>query len=601
MTKLPFSGLFGLGIALTLAAGSVLAAQTPSPTDAPPVLRLAIVNSYGESIMSKYYSRSIEAIRESIRPITLQVQAYGPDGFLKAAHEKAFDMSIASSGITSLMIEHTGGLPLMAISTNEAPDPNHANGTTIIVRADRLDLQTIRDLRGQRLAIMSRNAFAGWQIPASELVKKGINPDGYFKEIRISGDPMTKIVQQVRAGEVDVGFVASCLLERMARQGDISLSDFRVIDERHSDRFACRHSTALYPAWFFSLKPTVPPHVARTITSTLLSLPPGCEGSQWTVPTEHRRLYDVFRLIRVPYGDPHDIWWHMKELRPFLIGMGIAILLFLLNTMLLVRLARRRTRQLEKAMREKMDAELAAQQNALQVESLTRASVVGLLSSMVAHELKQPLTVIGNYTGSLRRRLTRGDVPKETLLTSLAEIEESGARAAAIIDRVRNYGQVRKRDLTRVDLSELTHSAIASWRKHAAQSVPCRLAVKPDVMIEADRLEIELALLNLVKNAAAAVKGLDYPQIEVTLHTDGGYAWLVVEDNGPALSDEAIERMSKIGYTTKPEGLGLGVAIVHSLLEAHGGALIIRRRRDLGGRGLSCTIKLPLPTHAPTA
>ena len=385
-------------------------------------LRLAIVNSYGMSIMDDYYSRTIEAVKEKLTPIEIDVKIYGPDSFLKAAEKESFDMSIASSGLTSLMIERTGGLPLAAVVSDEAPDPNYANGAAIIVRADRPELRTLEDLRGRSVAIMSRTAFAGWQIPASEMVRKGLDPEAFFSEIRVSGYPMTRIVQEVKSGEVDVGFVATCLLERMARGGQIDQKDFRVIGE-HADRLvACRHSTELYPNWFFSIKPSVPTSVARTLTATLLDVPAAPDGTQWTISNDNRRLFEVFRVLQVPYGNPDDFGRFVRRILPWVVGAGGVLLILLLNTLLLARLASHRARALEKAMDEKLRAELAAQQNAVQIESLTRASAVGLLSSMVAHELKQPLTVIGNYAGSLRRRLSRGEVPHETLLASITEI-----------------------------------------------------------------------------------------------------------------------------------------------------------------------------------
>ena len=207
-------------------------------------LRLAIVNSYGMSIMDDYYSRTIEAVKEKLTPIEIDVKIYGPDSFLKAAEKESFDMSIASSGLTSLMIERTGGLPLAAVVSDEAPDPNYANGAAIIVRADRPELRTLEDLRGRSVAIMSRTAFAGWQIPASEMVRKGLDPEAFFSEIRVSGYPMTRIVQEVKSGEVDVGFVATCLLERMARGGQIDQKDFRVIGE-HADRLVATRPSSI--------------------------------------------------------------------------------------------------------------------------------------------------------------------------------------------------------------------------------------------------------------------------------------------------------------------------------------------------------------------
>ncbi len=309
-------------------------AAAESETSSVKRLRLAIVNSYGMSIMDDYYSRTIEAVKEKLSPIEIDVKIYGPDSFLKAAEKESFDMSIASSGLTSLMIERTGGLPLAAVVSDEAPDPNYANGAAIIVRADRPELRTLEDLRGRSVAIMSRTAFAGWQIPASEMIRKGLDPEAFFSEIRVSGYPMTRIVQEVKSGEVDVGFVATCLLERMARGGQIDQKDFRVIGE-HADRLvACRHSTELYPNWFFSIKPSVPTSVARTLTATLLDVPAAPDGTQWTISNDNRRLFEVFRVLQVPYGNPDDFGRFVRRILPWVVGTGGVLLILLLNTQL---------------------------------------------------------------------------------------------------------------------------------------------------------------------------------------------------------------------------------------------------------------------------
>ena len=185
---------------------------------------------------------------------------------------------------------------------------------------------------------MSRTAFAGWQIPASEMVRKGLDPEAFFSEIRVSGYPMTRIVQEVKSGEVDVGFVATCLLERMARGGQIDQKDFRVIGE-HADRLvACRHSTELYPNWFFSIKPSVPTSVARTLTATLLDVPAAPDGTQWTISNDNRRLFEVFRVLQVPYGNPDDFGRFVRRILPWVVGAGGVLLILLLNTLLLARL-----------------------------------------------------------------------------------------------------------------------------------------------------------------------------------------------------------------------------------------------------------------------
>ena len=128
-------------------------------------LRLGVVNSYGEEITNLYFGRSIESIRKAIAPRALEVSVYGPDTFLDAAIGDQFDMTIASYGLTSIMLRRTGGTRVLTAVSARQPDPYAANGAAIIARADRQDINTFDDLVGKSLAVMSITAFAGWQVP----------------------------------------------------------------------------------------------------------------------------------------------------------------------------------------------------------------------------------------------------------------------------------------------------------------------------------------------------------------------------------------------------------------------------------------------------
>lgn len=463
------------------------------------------------------------------------------------------------------------------------------------MRADRPELRTLEDLRGRSVAIMSRTAFAGWQIPASEMVRKGLDPEAFFSEIRVSGYPMTRIVQEVKSGEVDVGFVATCLLERMARGGQIDQKDFRVIGE-HADRLvACRHSTELYPNWFFSIKPSVPTSVARTLTATLLDVPAAPDGTQWTISNDNRRLFEVFRVLQVPYGNPDDFGRFVRRILPWVVGAGGVLLILLLNTLLLARLAspprtrareghgRKASRRARRPAERRPDREPDARERRGPSFEHGRAR-----TQAAPHRHRQ-----------LCRQPAKTPEPRRSSTRDAARLHH---RDRGLGDACRRHHRPRAQLRTGahtlacrpVDLSDLVKTAVARWRRHSAHRVPCTLDLEPGLTVEADRLEIELAVLNIVKNAAAAVKDQPDAAIEVTLKADGAYARLCIADNGPELSDEEIARLGDIGYTTTAGGLGLGIAIVHSLLEAHGGSLAYRRRTDLGGRGLVCTVRLPL-------
>ena len=155
--------LFMVTITLLVAWPAYAASDVSRAHDRP--LRLAIVNTYGQILSNIYYGESLKKIRAAIAPRPLEIRIYGPDTFLDAARNDQFDMSIASYGLTSIMLRQTGGARVLTAVNKRFPDPYAGNGAAIIVRSDRQDINTIEDLPNKSLAVMSITAFAGWQVP----------------------------------------------------------------------------------------------------------------------------------------------------------------------------------------------------------------------------------------------------------------------------------------------------------------------------------------------------------------------------------------------------------------------------------------------------
>ena len=256
--------------------------------------------------------------------------------------------------------------------------------------------------------------------------------------------------------------------------------------------------------------------------------------------------------------------------------------------MVLTVAVRIRTKQTEKALAAKMQSDLDARRAALKLRTMEKLSAVGTLSSMAAHELKQPLTVVNNYADSLRRRLMRSEVPRDVLIEALTEIEESGLKAAEVIDLVRGYATNKERTFVRTDLAMTARHVLERNRKYGH-------LIHPDfrlgTYVQADTIELELVLTNLLKNAVAAVADVELPRVEFKVWRDKTYAYASIADNGKPLTDEQFAQIGQIGRTTKKNGMGMGLAIVKSLLEAHSGALRIERLEPCG---ICCTVRLPL-------
>lgn len=579
--------LFVLGFEVTGIAAH--AASDLSRAHARP-LRLAIVNTYGEILSDKYYGESLRRIREAIAPRPLEIRIYGPDTFLDAALGEQFDMSIASYGLTSIMLRRTGGARVLTAVNKRFPNPYSGNGATIVVRADRTDINSFEDLPGKSLAVMSITAFAGWQIPMAELTARGIDVKNGFRDIKVTGEPMTQILDLVHSGQADVGFVVNCLLEDMEVLGKYRANEFKVIGDRGAwSGSACRHSTRLYPNWSFSIKPHMSPDESKAVVMALLSIPASEDITvHWTLTPDGTGADPVFQQLNLPYAEAYGLRDLLLEYSGAAFGVLAVLMVLIVNVIVLTVAVRIRTKQKEKALAEKMQSDLDARRAALKLRTMEKLSAVGTLSSMAAHELKQPLTVVNNYAGSLRRRLMRSDVPREVLIEALTEIEESGLKAAEVIDLVRGYAANKERKFVRTDLALNAQHVLERNRKYGGMIYQ---DLSLGTFVQADTIELELVLTNLLKNAIAAVSDVEKPRVEVKVWRDDKFAYASISDNGKALSDEQFALIGQIGRTTKKNGMGMGLAIVKSLLEAHFGALRIERLEPCG---LCFTARLPL-------
>lgn len=557
--------------------------------DAAGKVRLAVVNTYGQTLMRAYFSETIETIREEIKPKTLDVHWFSPQSFLKAASKGEFDIAIASSGLSHVMADRNAGTLLLSSVRDAAPDPAHANGAVIVVRADRFEINSLEDLRGKSLAIMSKKAFAGWQVPAAEFIRNGIDMRHFFARIVTTGAPMTEVLERVRDGSVDAGFLATCLIEDLDAIGLIDKNEFKVIHPRvlpKSGVFGCTASTELYASWILSVMPSLSSTLAEQITGALLRLKPQGVGSRWTVNLDRKGPQNVFYQLNVPFQESYGLRAFLYEQRRWVFAAVSMLALVLSNLAIMALALRVRTRQKEKAIEEKYQAQWMSEQYQLRLEALEKSRLVGTLSSLAAHELKQPLAVINNYAGTLRRRLQKASVSPEMLMRAVSEIESSGLKAADIVDHVRMYASGRLAKHESVDLRKLVRRVAESraWRARVSVEAP------ESVCVMGDAMELELMVLNLVKNSCACVSDTVDPQVKIELSRTAEGACVAVTDNGPALSEDDIELIGRDFYTTKPDGLGLGIQLVRSLAESHGG-LFTLKRSTLGG--LCAEIRLP--------
>jgi signal transduction histidine kinase len=207
-----------------------------------------------------------------------------------------------------------------------------------------------------------------------------------------------------------------------------------------------------------------------------------------------------------------------------------------------------------------------------------RLAAAGEMSQALAHELNQPLSALANYAQASRMMLDDLDRHRPLLAETLNKIADEAGRAGQVIHHLREFFRGGMVHMELCPVAELVEEAIAPLRKRA-ERYGVELVVNPASnlpVISADRVQIATVLLNLVGNAIDSLRKSSGPDkhIEVTaeLLTDKAVR-ICVMDNGPGIAPEIQDRLFLPFATSKPEGMGLGLAISRTLVEAHGGTL----------------------------
>ena len=225
---------------------------------------------------------------------------------------------------------------------------------------------------------------------------------------------------------------------------------------------------------------------------------------------------------------------------------------------------------------ERQQTETRLQELQTELVHVSRLTALGEMASSLAHELNQPLSAIAHFLKGSKMLLERAEIPHERVAHAVDRAAEEALRAGQIIRRLRDFVARGDTERSIESLRKLIEEASALGLVGAKEhGIRVRFDFARDVdLVLADKVQIQQVVLNLIRNAIDAM--IDHPRRELTVSvspTDDRMALVSVADTGPGISPDVADQLFQPFVTTKRSGMGVGLSISRTIIEAHGGRI----------------------------
>lgn len=538
------------------------------------------------------FGPTMEHLRKVIPQYEIKSVELSFEKLQKAIKAGELDFFIAPSGFFAYVAESAGARHIATRHPQGAKDPSKSVGSVFVVRANDSRFNNLSDLVKVSVAATDSNSFDGWIIALGELLLQNLDPKKMFSGITYTGYGIPDVASMVLNKQVDVGILKTCDLEQFERDGTIAKGALRVLNPKNDSSISCRVSTDLYPDVVFASLPKADSNLVKTVSVGLLTMEQTRGGDSWGFASDFTPVSSLYRSLEIgPYEYLKETGFtgFAKRYRHYLYGLAALLILILLYTASVRRIVSLRTRDLTIALKEKDKAEKEARESRENLFQLEKAGVVSELSAMFAHEAHQPIASLINYADGLKLYL-KGKSEDPLVQEALSEILTQADRLSKIIQRVRTYAKRQHNEVKKENLSEIIDRALVSFRRSSISTgVDVEVKAPVTANLLADALELELLIVNLLKNAAAACRDSQDKIINVQLSEATNEWMLSVSDHGQVISDKLLSQLS---HPTKSlsDGLGLGLSICRLIAESHGGKLTFKPNTP---KGLVVTLHLP--------
>lgn len=515
------------------------------------------------------------------------------DSMVLAAENNELDFFMTSAGMAAYLERIEKARAIATRTHPRATIPRESVGAAFISRSDRNDIRTLADLKGKKIAAYSDEGF-DWYLALNELVRLYSDIKEIEKHTVFTNHEFPDVIARVANGDVDIGILSACEVEDLLKNESFSSKDFKVIGPRKSASLKCLHSTDLYPGIVVGAFAHTDPNKAKLLASSLLSMPPSRDAYSWGIANNYQDIESLFRKLKIkPFYNPtlESVW---DEYKNFVYAAIVLIILFIIHYLRTEQLVRIRTEQLRTEIQKKVQLQKEASAVRDKLNRAERSGIISQLSSIVAHEVNQPLEAIINYSACLSKYVENNYREDKTASEISNRVAGSAARVAAIIDHVRSYAKKKESEKIVLSLTQTLKTTINEFQ-HADYGTDIKF--EPDlgnkeILVEAEPLELNLLFSNLFRNAKEAMESEEEKVISVMLRqTPDGKAEIRISDRGRGLQESDLPKLTSPLFTRKPQGTGLGLSICRQIAESHGGHLEFEKTAENG-----LIVKVFLPT-----
>jgi len=294
-----------------------------------------------------------------------------------------------------------------------AKDAEHTSGAVFITKSDRSDISSLKDLESCSVVAAEPSFSPAYPMAIREL-ERFFGEKPLFKAAHLISSPVEQVVHEVLAGKADIGIIDSCLLEGMEERGNIPKGSIKVIGTKGGSDLKCHHSTDLYPGWVFAAAyPRNKMDVSEVqgianIVDALKSVPQLNATMEWTTPTDNSEILELQKSLDKLTNQRKTFRSFIEQYQYVIYSFLILLIGIISHSLYAEWLVRRRTKELRQTIQEKENLEKLISEEREKMAHLEKMGIVSQMSSLIAHELQQPLNAIVNYARGLRLLKEKG-------------------------------------------------------------------------------------------------------------------------------------------------------------------------------------------------